>query len=88
MKKKTKNNLIKGGIAGAIGAAAIGGAAYLLSNKKARQKIGKVVKDFGKRGEKELDKVLKSVDSAKKDSEKKVKRVIGEVKKKKKMLEV
>lgn len=86
MKKKTKNNLIKGGIAGAIGAAAIGGAAYLLSNKKTRQKIGKVVKDLGKRGEKELNKVLKSVDTAKKNSEKKVKEVVGEVKKKKKTL--
>ncbi len=86
MKKKTKNNLIKGGIAGAIGAAAIGGAAYLLSNKKARQKIGKVVKGLEQKGTKELNKVLKSVDSAKKESEKKVKKVLTEVKKKKELL--
>ena len=33
MKKKTREKLIKGGIVGALGAAAAGGAAYLLSNK-------------------------------------------------------
>ena len=86
MKKKTKDRLIKGGIVGALGAAVAGGAAYILSNKKARQKLGKILKDVEEMGEDELGKVLESVKSAKVKSEKKVKKVIKEVNKKRKSL--
>jgi len=86
MKKRTKEKLIKGGIVGALGAAAAGGAAYLLSNKKARNKLGKVVKALEVKGEVELDKVLKSVKKAKKKSEQKVKEVLKDVNNKAKTL--
>ncbi len=86
MKRKTKEKLIRGGIAGALGAAIAGGTAYLLSNKKARQKLGKILKDVENMGEEELGKVLKTVGEAKKKSEKKVKRVMKDVGKKTKSL--
>lgn len=75
MKKQTKSKIIKGGIAGALGAAVAGGAAYLLSNKKARQKLGKVLKNIEEMGEDELEKVLKNVKSAKTKAENKAVKV-------------
>lgn len=86
MKKKTKQKLIRGGIAGALGAAIAGGTAYLLSNKKARQKLGNILKDVEEMGEEELGKVLKNVKSAKVKTEKKVKLVKDKVLKKNKKL--
>lgn len=86
MKKKTREKLIKGGIVGALGAAAAGGAAYLLSNKKARKRFGKAVKTLEEKGEVELEKVLKSVNTAKKKSEKKVRKVLKDIDNKKKLL--
>ncbi len=79
MKKASKEKLIKGSIVGALGAAAVGGAAYLLSNKKARQKIGKAIKSLEKRGGEELEKVLDSVKNAKEVSEKKVKKTLKQI---------
>lgn len=79
MKKKNKDKLIKGSIVGALGAAAVGGAAYLLSNKKTRQKIGTAIKSLGKKGEKELEKVLNSVKTAKKTSESKLKKTVKKI---------
>jgi uncharacterized membrane protein YebE (DUF533 family) len=72
MKKKTKENLLKGSIIGALGAAAAGGAAYLLSNKNTRKELGKVVKTIQEKGGAELAKVLKSVNTAKNKSKKKI----------------
>lgn len=84
MNKKTKSRLIKGSIVGALGAALAGGAAYLMSNKKARQKVVKLLKDVETMGESEVGKVLKSVRSAKSKSEKKVKAVLKKVNNKRK----
>ena len=80
MKKKTKNKIIKGSIAGVIGAAVAGGTAYLLSNKKARKKIGKFVDNIEEKGGVELEKVLKTVKSAQKKSQNKVNKVSQKLK--------
>jgi len=82
MKKKTKQKLIRGGIASALGAAIAGGTAYLLSNKKARQKLGNILKDVEEMGEEEIGKVLKNVKTAKIKTEKKVRLVKNKVSKK------
>ena len=72
MKRKTKENIIKGSIIGALGAAAAGGAAYLLSNKNTRKELRKVVNTIQKKGGAELAKALKSVESAKNKSKKRI----------------
>jgi len=72
MKKKTKENLLKGSIIGALGAAVAGGAAYLLSNKNTRKELGKVVKTIQEKGGAELTRALESVSVAKNKSKKKI----------------
>ncbi len=84
MKKSTKDKLIKGGIAGAIGAALAGGSAYLLSNKIARRKLSKALGDIEKMGKNELDKLLKSVKEAQKESDEKIAKVAKKINNKKK----
>jgi len=86
VKKGTKNNILKGSIAGVLGAAVAGGAAYLLSNKKTRKKIGKIVNTLEEKGGAELEKVLESVKSQQKKSQKKVIKVSQEISNKKKKL--
>lgn len=88
MKKKTKDNLLKGSIAGVIGAAVAGGAAYLLSNKKTRNKIGKFVNTLEEKGGMELDKMLDSVKSQQTKSKNKARKVSEEISKKKKSLKI
>lgn len=82
MKKQTKKKLIRSGIAGAIGAAAIGGAAYLMSNKKVRKQVGRIAKDLEKKGEKELDRVLDDVRKARSKAQRKTKKTIKKIKSK------
>ncbi|KKR10164.1 MAG: hypothetical protein UT39_C0022G0018 [Candidatus Woesebacteria bacterium GW2011_GWA1_39_21] len=83
MKRTAKNKLLKSTLAGALGAAAVGGAAYLLSNKKIRKKLGKFAKDIEKKGEEGIEKVLEDVQTARRKTEKRAKKAIRKIQSKK-----